>query len=149
MAEQISTVTQICIVVEDVDAALKNWAKVLGVEEEKVEIIFPDGISHVTYGKPVDYKDCRVAKYQLENIILELIEPGKGSSPWRDFLEKNGTGVFHVCIFVKEPEEIYKRLEAIGVGEPYHVGDFGSGFYSYVAAKEKLGIELSINHIRQ
>ncbi len=44
--------------------------------------------------------------------------------------------------------EIYKRLVEIGVGEPYHIGDFSSDFYSYVAAKEKRGIELSINHIR-
>lgn len=149
MAEQITTITQICIVVENVETAVKNWAVVLGVSEATIEIIFPDGIEHMTYGEPAVYKDCRVAKYQLQNVIVELIEPGETSSPWRDFLEKNGTGVFHVCMFVQKPEEIYERLNGIGVDEPYHVGDFGSGFYSYVAAKEQLGIELSINHLKQ
>lgn len=149
MSEQISAITQICIVVENVETAQKNWAVVLGVPEAAIEIIFPDGIEHVTYGKPAVYNDCRVAKYQLQNIIIELIEPGEKSSPWRDFLEKHGTGVFHVCMFVQKPDDVYERLTGIGVGEPYHIGTFDSGFYSYVAAKEQLGIELSINHLNQ
>lgn len=119
------------------------------VPEAAVEIIFPEGIEHVTYDKPAIYKDCRVAKYQLQNIMVELIEPGEKSRPWRHFLEKHGTGVFHVCMFVQKPDEIYERLREIGVRKSYHVGTFDSGFYSYVAAKDQLGIELSINHLNQ
>jgi hypothetical protein len=149
MPESISQITQICIVVENVESASKHWATVLGVEQTVTETVFPEGIQHVTYGKTVDYKDCRVAKYQLQNIILELIEPGKTPSPWRNFLEKNGQGVFHVCMFVDNPQEIYGRLSTIGVEAPYHVGNFNFGFYSYVASKEQLGLELSINHINK
>lgn len=149
MSEIISQITQICIVVEEVESASKHWATVLGVDQSVTETIFPDGIQHVTYGKATVYKDCRVAKYQLQNIILELIEPGEGPSPWRDFLEQYGPGVFHFCIFADDPQEIYHRLSNIGVDEPYHVGDFKTGFYSYVASKAQLGLELSINHIQK
>lgn len=146
MSEIISQITQICIVVDDVESASKHWATVLGVTQAVIETIFPDGIQHVTYGKAAEYKDIRVAKYQMQNIILELLEPGEGSSPWRDFLEQYGPGVFHVCLVTDDPQEIYSRLSNIGVEEPYHVGDFKKGFYSYVASKAQLGIELSVNH---
>jgi methylmalonyl-CoA/ethylmalonyl-CoA epimerase len=144
-------ITQLCIVVHDVKKVNANWAKILGVPEEKIETIFPEGIHHYTYGKATDYKateykDCQVAKYQLENFVLELLQPGQSSSPWRSFLEKNGQGVFHVCIFVDDRKVFQQKLSGIGLGLPYHIGYYGGGSYSYVDSKEQLGLELSVNH---
>jgi len=139
-------ITQICIVVLDVRQANSNWAKILGVPEEKIEIIFPEGILHYTDGKAAEYKDCKVAKYQLDNFVLELIQPGLSSSPWRAFLEKNGQGVFHFCLLVEDRKGFQQTLSEIGVGPPYHIGYFLGGSYSYVASKEQLGLELSVNN---
>ena len=139
-------ITQICIVVRDVRQANSNWARVLGVPEEKIETIFPDGIIHYTYGEPAQYKDCQVAKYQLDNFVLELIQPGQSPSPWRSFLEKNGQGVFHFCLLVKDRKGFQQTLSEIGVGLPYHIGYFPAGSYSYVDSKEQLGLELSVNN---
>lgn len=139
-------ITQVCIVVEDVRKVNANWAKVLGVPEEKIETIFADGILHYTYGKPTIYRDCQVAKYKLDGFILELIQPGESSSPWRTFLEKNGQGVFHFCILVNDRVLFQQTLAEIGVGQPYHIGYFPQGSYSYVDSKEQLGLELSVNN---
>ena len=139
-------ITQVCIVVHDVRQANSNWAKVLGVPEEKIETIFPDGILHYTHDKATEYKDCQVAKYQLGNFILELIQPGESPSPWRTFLEKNGQGVFHFCLLVEDRKGFQNTLSEIGVGLPYHIGYFPGGSYSYVDAKESLGLELSVNN---
>jgi hypothetical protein len=139
-------ITQICIVVSDVKQANLNWSKVLGVPEEKIETIFPDGILHYTRGKPTEYRDCQVAKYQLDNFVLELIQPGESPSPWRAFLEKNGQGVFHVCVRVGDRKIFQQTLSGIGVELPYHIGYHPNGSYSYVDSKEQLGIELSVNN---
>lgn len=139
-------ITQICIVVQDVRQANSNWAKILGIPEEKIEIIFPEGILHYTHGKATEYKDCQVAKYQLENFVLELIQPGQSPSPWRTFLEKYGQGVFHFCILVNDRKVFQQRLADIGVHLPYHIGYHPGGSYSYVASREQLGLELSVNH---
>jgi len=139
-------ITQICIVVNDVGKANANWAKVLGVPEEKVETIFPEGILHYTHGKATEYKDCQVAKYQLDNFVLELIQPGLTPSPWRTFLEKYGQGVFHFCILVNDRKVFQQRLADIGVNLPYHIGYHPGGSYSYVDSKEQLGLELSVNN---
>jgi methylmalonyl-CoA/ethylmalonyl-CoA epimerase len=138
-------ITQVCIVVHDVSQANANWARILGVPEEKIETIFPDGIFHYTHGEATEYKDCQVAKYQLDNFILELIQPGQAPSPWRTFLDKNGQGVFHFCVLVDDRKGFQQILSDMGVGMPYHVGYFPSGSYSYVDTKEQLGLELSVN----
>jgi len=49
MMTENKSITQICIVVCDVKKANANWAKVLGLSEEKIETIFPDGILHYTH----------------------------------------------------------------------------------------------------
>jgi methylmalonyl-CoA/ethylmalonyl-CoA epimerase len=139
-------ITQLCIVVHDVKKVNANWAKILGVPEEKIETIFPEGIHHYTHGKATEYKDCQVAKYYLENFVLELLQPGQSSSPWRTFLEKNGQGVFHFCIFVDDRKVFQQTLSSIGVGLPYHIGYYRGGSYSYVDSREQLGLELSVNH---
>ena len=139
-------ITQICIVVSDVKQANANWSKVLGRPEETIETIFPDGILHYTHGEPSEYRDCQVAKYQLDSFVLELIQPGESPSPWRTFLENNGPGVFHVCLLVDDRKMFQQTLTEIGVGLPYHIGYHPNGSYSYVDSKEQLGIELSVNN---
>jgi len=139
-------ITQICIVVRDVKQVNLNWSKVLGMPEEKVETIFPDGILHYTHGQPTEYRDCQVAKYQLDNFVLELLQPGETPSPWKAHLDKYGQGVFHFCVLVNDRKVFQQTLAEIGVGRPYHIGYFPQGSYSYVDAKEQLGIELSVNN---
>ncbi len=138
--------TQLCIVVDDVERVNANWAQVLGMKEAQIETVFPDGIHHYTNGEAAAYTDLRVAKYDLGNIILELLEPGPTPSPWRTFLDKNGQGVMHVCLFVGDRKVIQQKLGDIGVGLPYHVGYYPGGSYSYVDSKKQLGLELSVNH---
>ena len=123
-----------------------NWAKVLGLPEEKIETIFPDGILHYTHDQAMDYKGIQVAKYELGNFVLELLQPGETDSPWKAHLDQYGQGVFHFCVLVDDRKVFQQSLSEIGVGLPYHIGYFPQGSYSYVGAKEQLGIELSINN---
>ena len=139
-------ITQLCIVVRDVRQANANWARILGVPEATIVTIFPDGILHYTRGQSADYKDCQVALYRLDHIVLELIQPGTTPSPWKSFLERNGQGVFHFCMLVNNRNDFQQRLTDIGVDLPYHIGYHPGGSYSYVDSREQLGVELSVNH---
>ena len=144
MAEK-RIITQICVVVKDVRTVSSNWAGVLGMPEEKIETIFPEGIYHYTHGEAANYKDCQVVKYNLDGFVLELIQPGESASPWKTFLEKNGQGVFHYCLFVDDRKVFQQELSRMGVAFPYHIGYHPQGSYSYVDSKEQLGLELSVN----
>jgi hypothetical protein len=140
------TIFQICVVVHDVRQANSNWARVLGRPEAEIHVIFAGGIVHYTHGKPVEYTDCQVAKYALDSFVLELIQPGHTASPWKDFLDRHGQGVFHVCVRVDERKAFQQTLSGIGVGLPYHVGYYPEGSYSYVDSSKQLGLDLSANH---
>lgn len=145
VAEQ-KVITQVCVVVRDVHKVNANWAKVLGIDPAPVEQIFNGGITHYTHGKASDFIDLQVAKYDLGNLVLELMQPGDTPSPWGDFLKKHGQGVFHFCISVGNRKIFQQRLGEIGVGLPYHIGYHPHGSYSYVNSSEQLGVELSINN---
>ena len=138
-------ITQICIVVRDVAQANAHWSKILGVPPVDIITIFPDGILHYTHGQATEYKDCQVALYRLDSFVLELIQPGATPSPWRAFLEQHGQGVFHFCVSVDDRRALQQTLAEIGVARPYHVGYHPGGSYSYVDAREQLGVELSVN----
>ena len=146
MDAETSMITQLCIVVRDVRQANANWARILDVPEATIVTIFPDGILHYTHGNPAEYKDCQVALYKLDHIVLELIQPGTTPSPWRTFLETHGQGVFHFCMRVNDRSEFQQRLTDIGADLPYHIGYHPGGSYSYVDSKDQLGVELSVNH---
>lgn len=139
-------VFQLCIVVHDVRQANAHWAKVLDRPEADIQTIFPSGILHYTHGQATEYTDCQVAKYALDAFVLELIQPGSAASPWRDFLDRHGQGVFHVCVGVEDRKAFQQTLSGIGVGQPYHVGYYADGSYSYVDSLAQLGLELSVNH---
>ncbi|MEY4753172.1 MAG: hypothetical protein RJA44_847 [Pseudomonadota bacterium] len=137
---------QICVVVHDVHRANAHWARLLERPEAPVELIFQGGIQHYTHGEPVEYVDCQVAKHDLGNFVLELMQPGPGPSPWRTHLDQHGQGVFHFCLQVGERRIFQQKLAELGVGLPYHVGYFAQGSYSYVDSRAQLGLELSVNH---
>ena len=138
-------ITQICVVVHDVEQVNARWARVLGLPEAEIVTVFQGGILHYTRGQPAEYTDCQVAKYDLGQVVLELIQPGQAPSPWKDFLERHGQGVYHFCVLVKDRQGFQQTLADIGVGLPYHIGYFPQGSYSYVASTDQLGLELSVN----
>ncbi|KQO12709.1 VOC family protein [Paenibacillus sp. Leaf72] len=147
MTQSPPVMTQICLVVHDAKQASANWSKVLGVQQAPVEIFPTEGLLHYTHEKAAEYSGCKVAKYELGHFILELMQPAETPSPWRTFLDNNGQGVFHFCLFVDDRKAMYDTLEGIGAEQPYHVGYFGKGSYSYVDTKAQLGLELSINNL--
>ncbi len=147
MSQRSPVFTQICIVVHDAEQASENWAKVLGVPQAPAELWTTEQLRHYTNGEYTEYSGCKVAKYELEHLVLELMQPSADPSPWRAFLDKHGQGVFHFCLFVNDRKTMYHNLNEIGAPLPYHIGYFAQGSYSYVDTKDQLGLELSINQL--
>ena len=81
-------IDHICFVVHDLDAAVALYRDTLGLE--------PDGF----YTAPSE--SIRVARYYLENVALELMEPTKPDSEVGRFLEKRGEGFFLISYRVDD-----------------------------------------------
>ncbi len=81
-------IDHICFVVHDLDAAVALYRDTLGLE--------PDGF----YTAPSE--SIRVARYYLENVALELMEPTRPDSEVGRFLEKRGEGFFLISYRVDD-----------------------------------------------
>ncbi|MBW6535009.1 MAG: VOC family protein [Mariniphaga sp.] len=131
-------VTQIGLVVKDIEKASEKWAAILGFSE--IPQLITDGFEKANThfkGKPTDAR-AKLAFFRLENITIELIEPVGKKSTWYEHLKKHGEGFHHIAFNVEGMEEKIVYLENRG-GKLLQKGDFTGGSYSYVDMSE-LGI---------
>jgi len=138
-------ITQVAMVVRDIEKARDVWAELLGVE--KSPIIKTEGweLTHMTFrGAPSEGK-AKLTFFNLENIVLELIQPVGGPSTWQDFLERHGEGIHHIAFNVENLDETLEKFKKMGVGVEQK-GDFEGGCYVYINSKSKLGAMIELLH---
>ncbi|MBS3772363.1 MAG: VOC family protein [Bacteroidales bacterium] len=130
-------VTQIGLVVEDIEKTSKAYADLFGIETPQVSETDEYSKTNAHYkGEPTNAR-AKLAFIRLENITIEIIEPIGGPSTWQEFLDKHGEGVHHIAFQVEDMDETIAMLETKG-GELVQRGDFTGGSYSYVESQEKL-----------
>ena len=81
---------------------------------------------------------------QLGTIQIQLVQPGKGRSVYKDHLEQKGEGVFHIGFEVENIKNAEKNIKTMGL-EVLQSGrrDDGSGF-AYFQTAEKAGVTLLV-----
>lgn len=129
-------VTQIGLVVHDIEKASEKWAAILGFDEVPQPIItdeFEKANTHFE-GNPSEAQ-AKLAFFRLENITIELIEPIGKKSTWYEHLKKYGEGFHHIAFSVDGMDENVKYLEKKN-GKLVQSGDFTGGSYSYVDLPE-------------
>lgn len=145
---QINTkaVCHMAIVVKDIEKVMDNWSKLFGIEKPNIGTI-PSGnvVPAYTDGKAGDYSDCRIALVRFENLLLEFVQPGEKSSPWKDLLDKNGGNCLqNISFVVDDSQEAYKAIKEIGGPAPFHIGFYPGGTYTFIDTAEQLGIPINI-----
>lgn len=101
----------ICLLVEDLDQAVEDWTKILGVldpgqlEEQIVRYEdFDGGDDQVRWATFVSHHGAEI----------QLMEPAPDSHLGRR-LAKHGEGVHHICFTVDDPEAVAGRLAEQGI----------------------------------
>lgn len=136
-------VTQVAVVVKDIDKARIAWAKVLGVKAPEVSI----AESH--FSRPTLYKGVRsdakakLVFFAMDNLQIELIQPLGGKSTWQEFLDKNGEGIHHIAFAVKNIGGVEKQFELQAM-PTVQSGGWDGGAYSYIDASKQLGCILEL-----
>lgn len=136
-------VTQIGVVVKDIEKSAKAYAEILGVPVPAWELTDPVEKAHTFYHGQSSSARAKLAFIQLPNIVVELIEPVGGPSTWQNFLETKGEGVHHIAFEVKNMDKRLAELKAKGV-PLIQRGDYTGGRYSYVDATAQLGLILEL-----
>lgn len=138
-----ATVTQVAVVVRDIDKARNEWAKVLGVQAPEVSIAESHPSRPTLYrGSPTDSK-AKLAFLRMDNLQIELIEPMGGKSTWQEFLDTYGEGIHHIAFNVKDINGMEKKFELRGMPTVMS-GGWDGGAYSYIDATKQLGCVLEL-----
>ena len=133
-----NVVTQVGILVHDIEKSIKDFAAILGVEEPGWILTGPIEETEGEYrGKPCDAR-AKLAFFHVGgNLTLELIEPDEKPSTWREDLDKNGEGVHHLAFNINGMKQTIARLEANGI-PLIQKGEYPGGRYAYMDSSKQL-----------
>ncbi|WP_049996282.1 VOC family protein [Halococcus sediminicola] len=135
---EIPEITQVGIVVEDIEDGMERFDSILGISPWEVYRFEPPKLSETTYrGEDHDYT-MTLALADLAGMMVELIEPTEGKSIYTEHLEEHGEGLHHVACFAFEnTEETVQQFEEAGM-EVLQSGTFVDTPYWYLDTQEQL-----------
>ncbi len=131
-------ITQIGIVVPNIEEAVHRWAVVLGVEPPNVIITDTVDIAHTEYHGHPSPARAKLAFFHLGQVDLELIEPVGEPSAWRDGLVANGPSLHHIAFQIKGMSDRVAALAEAGMPLVQR-GDYTGGRYAYVDGQKDFG----------
>lgn len=97
----------------------------------------------------MEYRDepspamAKQAFLQFGMLRLELIEPDRNPSTWREYLDRNGDCVHHVAFEVDDMQESLACLAQSGI-QLIQKGDYNGGRYAYVGSEQKLAVMMEL-----
>jgi methylmalonyl-CoA/ethylmalonyl-CoA epimerase len=112
-------ISQIAIVVRDIDAALEQYHRTLGWGPWNVYEHKPPAL-HDTYlhGEPTEFTMIG-AETHVGPIVVELLEPVDGPSIYKEWLDTHGEGLHHIAVMRPNPAEseaTLARFQQLGAG---------------------------------
>ena len=137
-----SNLHHIAIVVKDMEKAIQFYTSIgVGPFED-----YPPLTEYIKLNVPDEtgFFNLKFKVAQVGDIQIQLCQPGEGKSPYKDFLEKKGEGVYHLGFVVDQVDDSETELKKLGlkVLSSGRRAD-GSGF-SYMDTAQKAGVTLLI-----
>ena len=133
-------VTQIGILVNDIEEASQNYADFLGVENPGFTVtnVYEEARTKFK-GKPTVARS-RLAFFKVgANLSIELIEPDNEPSTWRESLDKNGEGVHHIAFVINGMKDKILKLEKNNM-PLLQKGEYKNGRYAYFDCMKDLKV---------
>lgn len=126
-----SKVDQIGIIVKDVEATMKFYKEMFGIES----------LPAVDF--ELGFAKLRVGMLRLGELQIELIQVLEGKSIHSKFIEERGGGLHHLGFFVEDVEKELARLGKYGIKVLEKGEAFGVKF-AYLDTEKTLGFVLEL-----
>jgi catechol 2,3-dioxygenase-like lactoylglutathione lyase family enzyme len=133
-----TTVTQVGLIVHDIEARAKAWADVLGLPVPPIQVTDTVDIAQTKYNGAPTPARAKLAFFHLGQVDLELIEPIGEPSTWKDQLDQHGDSLHHIAFNIKGMQEKLAYLDAKGVPLVQR-GEYTGGRYAYADGSAQLG----------
>lgn len=137
-----TVVTQIAIVVKDIDKVIDAYSKILGLPKASVSVTDPV-VARAQYRGQATDAQAKLAFFDLGQVTLELIEPLGGDSVWQEVLDEKGEGVHHIAFQVKDTDKVTDYLASHDI-PVIQQGHYTGGMYTYVDSESTLGVMLEL-----
>jgi len=138
------TVTQVGILVHDIEKSAQVYADFLGVEKPEIRMTGEYEKAGTLYEGQPSKARAKLAFFHVgPTLDIELIEPDKEPSTWRADLERKGEGVHHIAFVIKGMKEQTAKLEKLGF-PLLQTGEYTGGRYAYVDANRDLKVVIEL-----
>ena len=138
-------VTQIAIIVEDLDRTVENYWNAFGIGPWYFYTYGHPLLKRMSYyGKTANYK-IRIALSYFGPLRVELIEILEGESIYADFVEEHGYGLHHLGLLVDDIVEALSKANEAGfsmIQDGAGFGLDGDGHFAYLDTEKRLGVTL-------
>ena len=138
-------VTQIAIIVEDLDRTVDNYWNAFGIGPWYFYTYGHPLLKQMSYyGKTANYK-IRIALSYFGPLRVELIEILEGESIYADFVEEHGYGLHHLGLLVDDIVEALSKANEAGfsmIQDGAGFGLDGDGHFAYLDTEKRLGVTL-------
>lgn len=139
-----SLVTQIGILVHDIDQSAQEFADFFGVEKPRIGMTGEYDNAKTEYmGSPSPARTKQAFFDIGPNIQIELLEPDKEPSTWRHDLDTKGEGFHHIAFVIPDMAKGVKACQVSGM-QLLQKGQWDTGSYSYMDASKTLKMTLEL-----
>lgn len=137
-------VTQIGILVNDIETAAQAYADFLGVEKPQIRLTDDLSKSQARFkGKPTKAR-AKLAFFKVgPTLDIELIQPDGEQSTWREDLDCKGEGVHHIAFQIKGMKGKVSGLEQDGM-KLLQTGEYTGGRYAYLDGSKDLKVTIEL-----
>lgn len=138
-----TTITQVGIIVQDIETRARAWADILGLPMPEISLTDSVELARTEYqGAPTTAR-AKLAFFHLGQVDLELIEPVGGSSIWKDHLDRHGDSLHHIAFHIKGMGEKLAYVNSKGM-PLLQRGEYTGGRYAYIDSGVQLGAILEL-----
>ena len=143
-------ITHVGCVVRNLSKSIENYQETIGIGPFTTLELHPKK-SFIKGHKPDFLLKIGFAQLTPE-LSLELIKVVSGDTPHREFLEKHGEGVQHLCFLTDEFDQVLKRAEKLGIkllmwGED-DVPGMGHMRAAYLDTYDLIGVLVEITEVK-
>ena len=144
-----SSVVKIIHVVRDIEATLRGMVQVFGIQKPEIikggaEDRAKTGGKFFTVFRGKDTAaPVLLANVQMGPIVIEVIQPLDPATPWGEFLDQKGEGIYSVVYTVGDFHGKMKDFAEAGM-PIYHQGEYQGGRYGYFDTAKLLGFPLGL-----
>ena len=138
-----TAVTQIGIVVRDIEAKARAWSDILGLPMPQIHITDTVDTAQTEYEGERTIARAKLAFFHMGQVDIELIEPIDEPSTWKDQLDQHSDSLHHIAFQVNGMKNKVAYLESNGIPLVQR-GEYTGGRYAYVDGCTQLGCILEL-----